>query len=209
MDKKKDFIDSYYKGFKQLCGVSKEDFIKYYEESKYSGFPEEAGGTVWESEGKSIYVLIRCLKPKRILEIGNFKGNSSNHILQAVEMNGEGEVTLLDIQERIEYNKLHNMEFNRVLNDSLKYLDNGTDFDLIIQDGCHEYKHVKKELQLILKNNKTDKYYIWGHDYFAKPTIECEVGKAWDEMKGQFDVFHTFKDSVSNCGFSIARKTNK
>lgn len=102
MNKKEDFIKSYYDGFQKLTGVSLEEFEKYYDESKYGGYPEEPAGSIWESEGKSIYVLIRILKPKRILEIGNFLGRSSNHILQAVDMNGFGNVNLLDIQERLE-----------------------------------------------------------------------------------------------------------
>ena len=66
MDKKEDFIKSYYDGFARLTGVNLEDFLKYYDESIYGGYPEEPGGSICESEGKSIYVLIRILKPKKI-----------------------------------------------------------------------------------------------------------------------------------------------
>ena len=81
------------------------------------------------------------------------------------------------------------------------------DFDLIIQDGNHTYEHVKNEIQLILKNNVTSVYYIWGHDYWQreKPN-QCSVWKAWDEMKIMFNEFECFIDSVSNCGYSIAKK---
>ena len=137
MDKKEDFIKSYYDGFFKLTGVGLEDFMAYYDESIYGGYPEEPAGSVWESEGKSIYVLIRILKPKKILEIGNFLGRSSNHILQAVDVNGFGEVDLLDIQERLEYDKLHSKNFNRILNDSLVHLASPFNYDLIIRDGNH------------------------------------------------------------------------
>ena len=81
MDKREDFEKSYYDGFQKLTDISLENFMNYYDEAKYGGYPEEPGGSVWESEGKSIYVLIRILKPKRIMEIGNFLGRSTNHIL--------------------------------------------------------------------------------------------------------------------------------
>ncbi|MCK9416551.1 class I SAM-dependent methyltransferase [Candidatus Dojkabacteria bacterium] len=210
MNKKDDFIKSYYDGFFKLTGVGLEDFCKYYDEAKYGGYPEEPGGSVWESEGKSIYVLVRILKPKKILEIGNFLGRSSNHILQAVEKNGLGQVDLLDIQERLEYNKLHSKNFNRILDNSLNFLSKEFNYNLIIQDSDHTYNHVKSEIELILSNNISNEYFIWGHDYWMrKKPVQCSVWLAWDEKKNNFDLFETFLDSVSDCGFSIAKKNVK
>lgn len=207
MDKRKDFKESYFNGFKKLFpDITVDEFLEYYDEAKYGGYPEEPGGSVWESEGKSIYVLIRILKPKKILEIGNYLGRSSNHILQAIEMNGSGEVVLLDNVERLEYNKLHSENFIRTLEDSLKYLENPINFDLILQDGNHTRPHVKKEIELILKNNSLNNYFIWAHDYYMRTHADCGVWLAWDEMKNNFDVFQTFLDSKSNCGCSIAKK---
>jgi len=207
MDKREDFIKSYYDGFFRLTDVSLEDFTKYYDEAKYGGYPEEPGGSVWESEGKSIYVLIRILKPKRILEIGNYLGRSSNHILQAVEANGFGDVVLEDIADHLEYNKLHNREFERVVMDSLLYLENPIEFDLIVQDGDHTYNHVKKEIELILQNNMLNSFHVWAHDYHMRIKVpQCEVWRAWDDMKHNFNQFEGFVDSVSNCGCSIAKK---
>ena len=159
-----------------------------------------------EVSGRSIYVLIRILKPKRILEIGNFLGRSSNHILQAVEMNDYGEVTLLDIEERLQYDKLHSRNFNRVLDDSLKHLSESFKYDLIVQDGNHTHEHVKKEIQLILDNNLLNEYYIWAHDYYVRHKPEIGVWKAWDEMKHNFNEFQPFIDSISDCGCLIAKK---
>ena len=207
INKKLDFIKSYYDGFQKLTGISLEDFVKYYDESIYGGYPEESSGSVWESEGKSIYVLVRILKPKKILEIGNFWGRSSNHILQAVDKNNMGEVTLLDIREVLEYNKLHSRNFKRIVDDSLNILSKQFEYDLIVQDGDHTYEHVKKEIELILQNNILANYYIWAHDYWErnKPG-QCDVWIAWDEMKDKFNEFQSFKDLISNCGFSIAKK---
>ena len=207
MDKREDFKNSYYNGFKTLFpNLTEEEFMGYYDESIYGGYPEEPSGSIWESEGKSIYVLIRVLKPKSILEIGNYKGRSTNHILQAVEKNNVGNVTLVDIEERLEFDNLHNKKFSRIINDSLLYLNNEMSYDLIIQDGNHEYHHVKKELELILNNNKNDEYIIWGHDYHKTIIGVCEVNKAVNELKDNFQHVIPMIDSVSNCGIVLISK---
>ena len=207
MNKRDDFKASYFKGFKKLFPeLTEDEFMGYYDESIYGGYPEEPGGSVWESEGKSIYVLIRILKPNRILEIGNYIGKSGNHILQAVDKNGFGEVVLLDNVERLQYENLHSQNFERVLDDSLNYVASTIDFDLIVQDGNHTEKHVKKEIELILENNVKNNYHIWAHDYYMRTHPECGVWLAWDAMKDKFNEFIPFKDSKSNCGFSIAKK---
>lgn len=204
--KRQDFLDSYFEGFKKLFPtLTQETFLKYYDESQYGGYPEEPSGSIWESEGKSIYVLIRILKPKKILEIGNYMGKSSNHILQAVEDNKIGEVTLLDIVDRIDYNSIHNKNFNRILSDSFIELGTPFDYNLIIQDGDHTYSHVKRELELILKNYQSKSLHIWGHDYHKVRPPECEVAKAWDELEDKFTTISLFKDSVSDCGCLIAK----
>ena len=115
MDYREDFKKSYFNGFKKIFPfLSEDEFMGYYDESIYGGYPEEPSGSIWASEGKSIYVLIRILKPKNILEIGNFKGRSTNHILQAVENNNLGSVTLIDIKELIKRNGILERWVNRV-----------------------------------------------------------------------------------------------
>jgi hypothetical protein len=203
--KRQDFLDSYFEGFKKLSPtLTQETFLKYYDESQYGGYPEESGGSVWESEGKSIYVLIRILKPKKILEIGNYMGKSSNHILQAVEGNGYGEVHLLDIEERIEYNIIHNREFIRHIGDSIEFLKKPLNYDMYIHDGCHEYLHVKTELELMAKNT-TINFDIWSHDYYQVIIPQCEVKRAWDDVENLYDTIYPMIDSVSDCGFLISK----
>jgi hypothetical protein len=211
MTPKKGFISSYFVGFNKLTGVSLDEFTQYYDESKYSGYPQTAGGSVSESEGKSIYTLIRALKPKRILEIGNLFGDSSNHILQAVNDNKFGEVVLLDIQESLAYENLLNHNFLRVLEDSGTYLARPHNFDLIVHDSEHGYDHTKKEIGLILANNLAPTYYIWSHDYYStiiNPYIR--VQDAYNEFANKFQLFIPFKDSMVEqpCGFLITKKNN-
>lgn len=202
MNSRQDFINSYLPTYRKFFPtVTVEEIGAFYDESKYVGYPDEPGGSVWTSEGKSIYVLIRLLKPKRILEIGNYLGVSTNHILQAVEKNGNGEVVLVDIKEFLQYDKLHNRNFYRIIQDSTKYLaEVDLDFDLYIQDGCHEYNIVSKELELITTRTKNS-FHIWGHDWFHTDKDYIKVREAWTD-NGNID-HAACKDSVSNCGFVL------
>lgn len=205
IDEKDDFIKSYYDAAHKLFGISMDDFLKYYGEAKYSGYPEEGGGAVWKSEGKFLYMMIRHLKPLRILEIGNFKGRgTTNHILQAIDDNKVGQVVLLDILENLEYDRLHSKDFERVIDDSLKYLNKPFTFDLIVHDGSHEYEHVKKELEL-MSENTTQSFWIWSHDWFKVLPPQCEVKRAWKDIKSDnFTNITPLKDSVSDCGFVVS-----
>lgn len=201
-----DFIGAYYTHMKQLFNIELADLVKYFRESKYSGYPEEPGGSVFKSEGQFIYVMIRHIKPKSVLEIGNFKGRgSTNHILQAIDDNKMGEVTLIDIEERLEYDRLHSKKFTRLLQDSLKFLEQPFSYDLIVHDGCHEYLHVKKELELMAKNSTQD-FWLWSHDYYKILPPQCEVKRAWDESWMFYQKITPMIDAVSNCGFVVAQK---
>lgn len=198
-----------YKEFYESIKISKNMLDVYMSESKYGGYPEEPSGSIWSLEGKSVFSLIRHLKPKKILELGNFKGVSSNHILQAVELNGFGEVTLLDIGDLLDYEKIHNRNFKRVIQNSLDFLKNEIEFDFIIVDDCHEYEHVKKELSLIYQNNKCNDYYIWAHDYFVPERSDVGVKRAWDETEdNNKQISYKVLGPESNCGFvfSVVKK---
>jgi hypothetical protein len=201
----KTFADDYFDDFNKVFAINRFDMGQYYNEDPYSGYPKEPGGSVWESEGKALYTMIRAVKPTNILEIGNFKGCSANHILKAVEMNGgQVDVTLLDISEQLEYDKLHKHPFARIIDNSIDHLSGKLLYDFYVIDGDHSYEHTKKELELIISNTKVS-CYIWAHDYFVSHDASCQVRKTWDEMASNFSKIAYLKDSISNCGFVIAR----
>ena len=203
MNDKEIFLDSYYKQFNELYDISKKELEQLYDENTYSGYPIEPGGSVWVNEGKALYCSIRITKPSFILEIGNFKGVSTNHILLAVENNNYGEVHLVDIEDQLNYEKLHNRNFERYVDDSLSFLNKELSYDYYVQDGCHEYNHVKEELQLII-NNTQNNFHIWSHDYYTIPRSNVNVYRAWEEMKNEFKNFSPMKEDRSDCGFVLA-----
>jgi len=209
-EKREDFLKSYFDSFKQIFPeLTEEEFLSYYDEIYelgLLGYPQKQGGSMWASELQNLYVLIRLLKPKNILELGNFIGVSSNAILAAVKKNKFGEVTLVDIEERLQYENLCSKNFIRILSDSQSYLNNKINFDLIIQDDDHSYENVSKELDLIKQNNINKNYLIWAHDYFvdcSKST--CKVREVYDDRKDEFNIFLPQKDSISDCGLIIVK----
>ena len=191
---------------KKIVEVSDAEISEIYDECNDLGYPEKPGGSLWTNEGKLIYVLIRLLKPARILELGNFKGASTNFILSALKKNSKGKLTLVDLVENLEYDNLHDYPFIRYIDDSLKFLKREMKFDFILIDDNHEYEHVKKELSLIKSNNKIEKYIIWGHDYFAETREGVNVKKAVDEVQKDWDSFYNSITNESNCGQYILLK---
>lgn len=69
----------------------------------WTGWDNGAGefpiGSLWAVEGKTLYALIRVLKPETVVELGTHYGASSTHILEALRANGSGQLTSVDIQE--------------------------------------------------------------------------------------------------------------
>lgn len=193
------FLAAYHDAFHELFGVSDEELLTLYKEDIYGGYPTTPAGSAYDSEMKALYCMIRLSKPLKILEIGNWRGHSSNHILLAVEKNGVGEVHLVDIKENIEYSNLHSGDFVRHLSDSVMFLNGcaegrphhpSLDFDFIIQDGCHEWPHVQKELQILKKMNSKD-FHVWAHDYFAPVSPAVNVKPAWDAEGPEFYTLFT------------------
>ena len=200
-------IKNYWGKFQVLFPkVNIDQFIAWAEEDYYTGW-EEAGHdhAAGRRELKMLYVMIRAAKPKSILEIGTYKGDSSNHVLLAADMNNkEGhqcDVTLLDIKNYLEKD-LHNYPYNRVLQSSLDYLQTNLDHDFVIQDGSHTLKAVSRELELLQLSENLK--WTWAHDYHLPGR---GVKPAWDEHGSEvFSKWTDFKEEMYPPGFIIALK---
>ena len=92
-----------------------------------------------------------------LIETGEYK-NLTNFLIDACHL-------LLGKERALDYDNLHNKNFERVIDNSLNYLSKSFSFDLIVQDSDHHKEHVRKEIELILNNNQLTNYYFWGHDY--------------------------------------------
>lgn len=197
---------NYWKKFKELFPfVEHQQFLNWIEEDFYPGW-EELGytGPAGRRELKLLYSSIRASKPKKILEIGTFRGDSANHILLACEKNrSEGhpvEVTLLDIKNYL-ISDLHDSNFERIIINSINFLPSN-EYDFIVQDGSHSYKMVKRELELFKECSNLK--CVWAHDYHLPGR---GVKPAWDELGNQiFQKWNSFTEPEYSAGFVIAIK---
>lgn len=76
---------------------------EYARADTYGGWhPDEAQrqfavGSLFAVEGQALYALVRALRPASVLELGVNHGASSTHLLAALDANGSGKLTSVDI----------------------------------------------------------------------------------------------------------------
>lgn len=79
-----------------------DDLIRYADEDTIGGYSmgELAtywpSGSLWAGEGKTLYALIRALKPFSVIEFGVHAGCSTTHLRRAAQKNGYGHVWSVD-----------------------------------------------------------------------------------------------------------------
>lgn len=199
-----DFYFSYGKAFETMFDTNETRLYELWQEDTLQGYPNSPAGSAWESELKALYVAIRLAKPKNILEIGNWKGYSTQHIQLAIDNNNFGKVCAVDIEEKLSKDIKKKVDI-RIVKDSLEFLREGNHaFDFIAHDGDHAYKHVKEELQLMTDHASVD-FFIWSHDYYAPKRAQVNVKQAWDEEGICFAEWYPLRDSKSDCGFVLGK----
>lgn len=75
--------------------------IAYAAEDTHGGrgdFPQSDTMCITRAEGQIIYALVRALQPASVVEVGSFIGVSSTHLLAALDANGAGDLTSIDVE---------------------------------------------------------------------------------------------------------------
>lgn len=185
-----------YEAYKPLLdhlNISEEYFIKQWDSNPHVGYPEHPGGSLWTSEGKLLSCIIKKLKPNSILEIGTYKGVSAAHILHAKKP--KASFQSVDIQKQ---DWVVDLDDYFVKNDSLYFLNIAEDvYDFIWIDGCHEYNHVRRELEIIIENKLSKRLLL--HDYYVdRPN--SKVKQAVDDFNDKYSVKIPVISPESNCG---------
>jgi hypothetical protein len=183
-----------------------ETFIQYLNEDYYGGWEEtnhfHAGG---RRELKMLYITLRVLKPKNILEIGTYDGRSTDHILLAAENNTkdgyECNVTTVDISDYVKNRELHPFPINRIIESSLLHLSHTTKYDFVFQDGDHTSKAVHSELTLF--ENLPNLKGLFSHDYYLHSNTIKKVFEAYPINK-IFSKCQPFQEDAYKAGFHIA-----
>lgn len=83
-------------------GLDAAELWAYADEDWIGGFNFNAAdrrwplGSVYEVEGKTLYALVRAMRPDHVIEIGTWRGCSAAHILAAMKANDSGTLTSID-----------------------------------------------------------------------------------------------------------------
>lgn len=142
-------------------------------------------GGVNPGDQRTIFTLVRALKPRRVLEVGTHLGYSTLHICQALQLNGCGALTTVDI---LDVNDPDDAPWTRakalgsprqsiaalgyddhvsfVQSDSIEFLrTTEKTFDFVFLDGDHAAPQVYEELQLLQRVMEPGATLLL-HDYF-------------------------------------------
>lgn len=185
-----------YEAYKPLLNhfdISEKYFIDRWNKNPHIGYPQQPGGSLWTSEGKLLNCIIKKTKPKNILEIGTFLGVSTCHIMDG--MLKSSVFHTVDIKKQ---NWITDLSNHFIQNDSISFLNiTENKYDFIWIDGCHEYEHVKKEIEII-HERKLSRNILF-HDYYVKRD-GSNVGDAVDYFDSLYSVKIPVISPESNCG---------
>lgn len=135
----------------QRFGFSADELMGYASEDAIGGYHSNEAlrkwpmGSLWEVEGKTLYALVRALRPTLALEVGTHRGASATHILAAMDANHIEEPYILEGCDLGDYGgdlipeeyRSH-VQIHHV--NGVAYLGERFDgwFDLIFEDASHD-----------------------------------------------------------------------
>lgn len=164
-------------------------------------------GSIFASEGKLLYAILRIMQPEIVLEAGTFFGCSATHMLAALDANEMGTLHSIDPWEGagadIPKDRLTRWKFHAV--DALDYFKkDARRFKkrplIVFEDGPHGYEWTRDALQTAKDINPD---LIISHDilhHLAGPA----VSQAWNEVFGEGN-YITVLPEGSDCGFGLWR----
>jgi SAM-dependent methyltransferase len=160
-------------------------------------------GAIWDVEGRTIYALIRALRPVNVVEIGSGTGCSTNHIASALKANGGGHVVTLDRGNTPHIADDLQGVVTVVPGDAFEYLellpDNSIDF--ILEDADHS-EDMCYRVGEIAKRKLAPGGVLVAHDA-AHFTVGVDVRAGFERAGLQGRVYLT---EPSDCGLLAWRK---
>jgi predicted O-methyltransferase YrrM len=134
-----------------FLGIETDSLMPFAELDNLGGYHPDptqrqwGAGAIWDVEGRTIYALIRALKPVNVVEIGSGTGCSTNHIAAGLVNNAteddryHGHVVTLDRGNTPRILEAYTSYVTIVPGDAFEYLellpDNSIDF--ILEDADH------------------------------------------------------------------------
>lgn len=118
--------------------------INFADEDHEGGYDHGHGtwpiGSMFGSEGKILYAVVRAMRPKHVVEFGTLYGCSSKHILAAMVKNKLGKLLSIDpdpkiLRERFTEAELARWRFKREMGETAQL---PTQIDIAFEDTGHE-----------------------------------------------------------------------
>ncbi len=148
--------------------------IEHYIHEKWT---REQGGFIHTgmmdfSEGRFLYLMLRALRPERVVETGVANGASSTFLLSAMEINGRGELFSLDLP---------------LTEDGTSFIPAGKTPGWLIPENLRDRWHLTlgdthKELPSLLNCVGQTDIFIHDSDH-SYETMSFEFGQAWPHIK--------------------------
>ncbi len=186
-------------------GASPAELIAYAAEDTLGGYHSDKAqekfpcGSLWGVEGQVLYALCRLLRPGHVVEIGTLRGASAVHILSAMNRNGYGTLTTIDIVEGA-----GDLISEDLMSRCRKIVGRGQDLietlngaTIVFEDAQHSTDDVE---QILRAAAHLKPRIMLSHDG-AHPTAGPDVREGWRRVFG--DEFTTFLTPPSDCGFTF------
>jgi len=204
-----------------FLGLDANELYQYALEDKIGGYHHDKSqrrvnddGTlakgIWGVEGQVVYALIRALRPRHVLEVGNCYGTSSRHIGEAILANETGKVTTLDLHEPI-YEGLapfpiperYEAFMKPVYSDLMEFNYNTRPkLDFVFEDAYHTTEQVEHVWSETMKYAKPGAVVV-SHDsehFSVGPTVRKGVQNAIG------DRWVSVAIDPADCGLIVGRK---
>jgi predicted O-methyltransferase YrrM len=198
-----------------FLGIETDTLMPFAEADNLGGYHPDpsqrqwGAGAIWDVEGRTIYALVRALKPVNVVEIGSGTGCSTNHIASALLANSFddlthiGHVVTLDRGNTPEIRGEHNNYVTVVPGDAFEYLellpDNSIDF--ILEDADHS-EDMCYRVGEIAKRKLAPGGVLVAHDA-AHFGVGADVRAGFERAGLQGRVYLT---EPSDCGLLVWRK---
>lgn len=159
---------------------------------------------IWETEGQTLYALIRALKPRNVLEIGNRWYCSTAHIAEALLKNGQGHLWTMDIQNEPILRDEHKEVATQIVSD-LFWFDYAklAPIDFIFEDSFHQPDMVEYVWRKFLEHG-SDKGMVVSHD-----SEHFRVGPRVKEGLARVGLPYTsYQITPAECGLAMYRRAN-
>ena len=150
-------------------------------------------GSIFWSEGKRLYELVREFKPTKIIEVGTRFGCSTQFLALGCHDNGFGVVHTYDIEDHYKGNiELFNPFIIRHLNSYFEETEK--ECDLLFEDGAHTHGFTTR----VLRETKANVIVV--HDYLHWDCLKTVQEESKLVLGNPTEVFI---EAPSDCGLGI------